>query len=101
MMVPHLVMQTMVPRGGARLYRFGLTRRVALVLLRSAHRAHRQFETPLNVECCSECWDEEGESANHHQARSKAKHDFHDGRPATKDHVQSLLPQLKDIGGLI
>ena len=51
---------------------FDLTGRFrrSLVLLRGAHRSHRQFETVARcgVGCGGKCWNGEGERANSDQA---------------------------------
>jgi hypothetical protein len=83
-MVPRPVMRVMAPWmviwGRVRLHRRGLGRRVALVLLCSAHGPHRQFETCIafDVGCRGKRWDEDNEGAGRDQARSATKHDVHD-----------------------
>jgi hypothetical protein len=82
--VPRPVMRVMAPRmviwGRVRLHRRGLGRRVALVLLRGAHRPHRQFETRIafDIGCRGKRWNEENEGAGRDQAGSATKHDVHD-----------------------
>jgi hypothetical protein len=57
---------------------------LALVLLRGAHRSHRQFETVAwyDVGCGGKRWNDKGESADGDQARSAAKQQVHEENPA-------------------
>ncbi len=82
--VPRPVVRVMVPWTvlwhEVRFFRRGPGRRVALVLLWGAHRAHRQFETTglIKVGCRGKRWNREGEGASGDQARGAAKYDVHD-----------------------
>jgi len=83
-MVPRPVMRIAVPWtmhwNEVRLCRRGLGRRGALVLLRSAHGAHRQFETRIafDIGCRGKRWDDDNEGTGRDQASSATKHDVHD-----------------------
>ena len=85
-MVPRPVMRVMAPWNEARFCRRGLGRRVALVLLRSAHRPHRQFETRtlLGAGRQGKRWNDDGESAKGDQPQRMMMHDVHGVTPATK-----------------
>jgi hypothetical protein len=101
-MVPRPVMRVMVPWDEARFCRRGLGRRVALVLLRSAHRPHRQFETSVafDIGCRGKRWDEDDEGAGRDQARSATKHDVHDeGSRKQWITLTSFYHNLKALAG--
>ena len=101
-MVPRPVVRVMVPWDEARLCRRGLGRRVALVLLRSAHRPHRQFETRVafDIGCSGKRWDDDDEGAGRDQARSATIHDVHhEGSRKQWITLTSFYHNLKALAG--
>jgi hypothetical protein len=79
MMVPAMRVMVMVLWYDVRLRRHGFGRRIALVLLRGAHRTHRQFEAPiaLDVGCRGHGGDDDGKGYGRDQERSATRHDAH------------------------
>jgi hypothetical protein len=96
--LPDVMMSSDAPMMGLDLA--GLFRR-SLVLLRGAHRSHRQLETVAwrGVRCRGKCWNDEGKGANRDQARSAAKQHVHEEsieERITSTHANVLQIQLKE-----